>query len=184
MGGRHSVVIAFDGDEAGEEAMNNSLLTILDVEDYEKDYLRAYVIDGKPFYEALKYLGNKSLSNEYRFWSRPPKGMPEWMRDLFQEQAQTCMRLINERSTEVNAPQDVSGIKRFNAEHTITAVLEQYGFHGVPGRSVKCPKHDDSSPSLSISRDDGRAYCFNQSCVLWHDGYGVDAFELNRILGA
>lgn len=181
----HSVVIAFDGDEAGLQAADNSLLTMLDVEDDERDYLRAYVVDGKTFRESIAYLSNQSLSDEYRFWSVAPTGAPNWMTDLFKENAETVMAMINYRANQTRyfkTRDDMFG--QFNTEHTITDVLASYGHQGIPGRSVRCPVHDDSSPSLSISKDDGRAYCFNQSCELWHDGYGVDAYELNRILGA
>jgi hypothetical protein len=178
-----NVVLAFDGDPAGDEAIKNAMLTVLDLDDDHKDYIRSYVNDGRSFWSSLRFLSNQALSDEYRFWSFNIKG-PEWLQQLFSDNALDCARLINDRANQLGRNSGTDTISSFNKENTITNVLASFGYQGVPGRSVKCPSHDDSSPSLSISRDDGRAYCFNQSCPLWHDGYGVDAFELNKILGS
>lgn len=179
-----TVVLAFDGDEAGQQAADNAVLTVLNLEDDQKDYLRSFVFQGNSFESSIKYLSNESLANEYRFWSSPPRKTPEWIRDEFKEYEEACMRLINYRSSLVSKTGGNDHIREFNSQNTITAVLASYGYNATPGRSVRCPSHDDTTPSLSVSRDDGRAYCFNQSCPLWHDGYGVDAYELNKILGA
>ena len=180
-----TVVLAFDGDAAGDEASTNAVLNVLGVEDDERDYLRAYAMEGKPFRDSIKLLSNENLSHEYRWWSQASThNWPDWLGDLFKQHAEECMSLINYRSSQINNRGSSDAFKQFNAEHTITDVLNSFGYHAVQGRSVKCPAHDDSSPSLSISKDNGRAYCHNQSCALWHDGYGVDAYELNKILGA
>lgn len=176
-------MLAFDGDSAGDEATGNALLNVIGAEDDQRDFLRAYVNDGLPFRDSIKLLSNQSLSDEYRFWSQRVKGSQEWLNELFKDHAEICMSLIQYRASLTNQT-GIDAFKQFNAEHTISQVLSSFGYSAVPGRSIKCPAHDDSSPSLSISKDDGRAYCFNQACELWHDGYGVDAYELNKILGA
>jgi hypothetical protein len=65
---------------------------------------------------------------------------------------------------------------------TVTAVLARdYGLQALPGRTVKCPRHEDRRPSLSIARDDRRAWCHAPACELSGDGRGLDAFELARL---
>lgn len=177
-----TVVIAFDGDDAGQQAADNALLTALDARDEVRDYLRAYIIDKKPFREAIRFLGNEELTFEYRFWSHRNSRWPDWMVDEFRKNAEECMALMSERASKVELKPGSGMIAMFNAENTITDVLAAHGSQGVPGRSTRCPSHDDSTPSLSISRDNKRAYCFNQSCPLWNDNYGVDPYELNKIL--
>ncbi len=181
-----TVVLAMDGDEAGEEASKNALLTVLNVPDDERNYLKSYVNEGKTFRESIKSLSNELLAREYQFWSGLAgrgEPLPDWMKDEFREHAEACMALINERSSKVSMRHGSDDIKQFNIENSITNILSSYGHQAVPGRSVRCPAHDDSSPSLSISKDNNRAYCFNQSCALYNDGWGVDSFELNKILG-
>jgi Toprim-like len=49
-----------------------------------------------------------------------------------------------------------------------------YARYGVdPGRlprNVRCPRHDDRHPSLSILADDGRAICHSPGCAWSHPG--------------
>lgn len=178
-----TVVLAFDGDEAGEKALESAVLTVLDAPDDIKDFIRGYSFQGKDYSEALKSLTNESLAEEYRWYNdlANNKELADFWRDFAREQATTCMKLIQQRS--VRNEQLVEGrISSFNKYNTITDVMGRFGHQARPGRTNTCPMHDDSTPSLSISKDDGRAYCFNQSCVLWNDGHGVDAFELNKIL--
>ena len=40
------------------------------------------------------------------------------------------------------------------------ALMEAFGLHATPGKSVQCPMHDDRSASLSVLRDDLRAICY------------------------
>lgn len=51
----------------------------------------------------------------------------------------------------------------------------------VPGRSVKCPAHEDSSPSLSILRDDKRAICKAPHCILNNNDRGRGTYELRSL---
>jgi hypothetical protein len=74
-----------------------------------------------------------------------------------------------------------SPIAAFNAAIGVSQVLvRDWGVaHAVPGRSVRCPAHDDRSPSLSIARDDSRAWCHAPACDLHGpDGAGHDAYSL------
>ena len=74
-----------------------------------------------------------------------------------------------------------SPIAAFNAAVGVSSVLaREWGVeNAVPGRSIRCPAHDDRSPSLSIARDDSRAWCHSPSCDLHgpngagHDAYGL-----------
>jgi hypothetical protein len=72
-------------------------------------------------------------------------------------------------------------IEAFNATVGVSQVLaREWGVANVvPGRSVRCPAHDDRSPSLSIARDDRRAWCHSPACDLHGpDGAGHDAYSL------
>lgn len=179
----HSIVLAFDGDEAGDKASTNAVLEVLDLELDQRDFLRSYAFEGKEYSDAIRYLTNQSLSDEYRFQSNLARlAMPNWFREMAREHEQDCMRLIQSRSVTTSRERSDNPFAAFNSENTITDVLSSFGVPAVAGRTVRCPMHDDSTPSLSISRSDERAYCFNQSCALWHDGYGVDAYELNKIM--
>lgn len=50
-----------------------------------------------------------------------------------------------------------------------------------PGSAVICPAHDDHKPSLSIPRDDQRAFCKNGGCILNNNGRGRGTDELVRL---
>jgi len=50
--------------------------------------------------------------------------------------------------------------------------------NAAPGRTIRCPCHDDRAPSLSIARDDSRVWCHAPSCDLSADGRGQDAYGL------
>jgi hypothetical protein len=72
-----------------------------------------------------------------------------------------------------------SPIERFNAAVTVSDVLGRlYGLQARPGRTVRCPVHDDRHASLSVMRDDRRVYCFSPGCPLNNDGRGRDAYDL------
>jgi hypothetical protein len=51
----------------------------------------------------------------------------------------------------------------------------------MPGRSVKCPAHEDKLPSLSILRDDKRAICKAPHCVLNNNDRGRGTYELRQL---
>lgn len=65
----------------------------------------------------------------------------------------------------------------------VSVVLDRsYGLANArPGRSVRCPCHDDAHASLSIAADDRRAWCHAPACQLHRDGRGVDAWQLVKI---
>jgi hypothetical protein len=70
-------------------------------------------------------------------------------------------------------------------EETSTAseiLRELWGVqNAAPGRSVKCPAHEDKMPSLSILRDDRRAICKAGHCVLNNDDRGRGTHELRTL---
>lgn len=69
----------------------------------------------------------------------------------------------------------------FNREVGASAVLaREWGCdRAAPGRTLRCPAHDDRSPSLHVMRDDQRAYCFAPSCPLHNGGRGRSAYDLH-----
>lgn len=182
--GEGQVVIAFDGDEAGQKAMDELMIKLLSDTPTRTNYMRSMFIHKHPMEQAIRMLSNWEVADELAYWTALGKGrdMPEWWTEMCKDHRETCLGEITRRSRKLNELSDIEYIKTFNANNTITSILAQYGVNAVPGRTVRCLMHDDSSPSLSISKDDGRAFCFNQSCILWHDGHGVDQFELNKIL--
>lgn len=61
-------------------------------------------------------------------------------------------------------------------------LLELWGAdRAAPGRSVRCPAHEDKVASLSILRDDKRVICKSPSCVLNNGDHGRGTFELTRL---
>lgn len=182
--GHGEVAIALDGDEAGQKAMSELMVKLLTDTPTRGNYIRSLIIHHHPMEQAIRMLSNWEVADELSYWTAIGKGrdMPEWWTEMCKDNRETCLGEITRRSRKLNDLSGIEYIKTFNANNTITSILSQYGVNAVPGRTVRCPMHDDSSPSLSVSRDDGRAYCFNQACILWHDGHGVDQFELNKIL--
>lgn len=73
-----------------------------------------------------------------------------------------------------------SPIARFNAEVGVCAVLmRDWGVsQATPGRAIRCPGHDDRTPSLSILRDDKRVFCHSPGCLFNNGGRGRDAYDL------
>jgi len=62
-------------------------------------------------------------------------------------------------------------------EGSVTAALStRYGLEARPGRSVRCPVHDDRHASLSVLADDRRAVCHADGCA-W-SGRGVIAKDI------
>jgi len=74
-----------------------------------------------------------------------------------------------------------SPIAVFNRAVGASAVLaREWGCDGAaPGRTLRCPAHDDRSPSLHVMRDDERAYCFAPSCPFHDGGRGRSAYDLH-----
>ena len=66
---------------------------------------------------------------------------------------------------------------------TASEILQQlWGVaNAQPGKVVHCPAHDDQIPSLSISRDDERAWCHSPTCELHNDGHGRGTYELTQM---
>lgn len=80
----------------------------------------------------------------------------------------------------VAAPRSVPN--RHREQGSVTAALERgWGVLTTPGRSIKCPLHDDQHPSLKVAPDDLRAWCWSPSCVLNENGRGVTAWRLEQL---
>lgn len=78
------------------------------------------------------------------------------------------------------APRGTGLIDRFNGHVGVSEVLQrEFGVENpMPGRTIRCPCHDDCAPSLSIARDDSRVWCHAPGCELSADGRGQDAYGL------
>jgi hypothetical protein len=70
-------------------------------------------------------------------------------------------------------------------DDSVSAVLiELFGvLNAEPGRSVRCPLHDDHRPSMNIARDDRRAWCHAPACIAYEDGRGITAWQLRHLAG-
>jgi len=72
-----------------------------------------------------------------------------------------------------------SPIERFNHAVPVSEVLRRdYRLEARPGRALRCPFHDDRHPSLSLLRDDRRAFCHVANCWANNNGRGRDAWDL------
>lgn len=179
------VVIAYDGDEAGQKATTELMFKVLDLSDTETGYLRSFTLEHNPFAEAVRLLTNRELADELAFWDRMHKAanLPDWWYEMSREHHSASLLEVTRRSRKLNDNRgEYDYIKNYNASHSISDVLEAYGTFGVPGRNAICPMHDDSTPSLSITKENNWVYCFNEACLLWGNGHGTDAFGLNKIL--
>ena len=67
----------------------------------------------------------------------------------------------------------------------VTELLSRhFGIQAVPGRTTKCPFHDDEKASMSIAQDDERVWCKAPSCPIYGDerGSGFGSFGLEKML--
>lgn len=189
--GPATVVLAFDSDEAGEKATINAILNLLSASATERNYLRASW-EGAPYEDAIRYLSNEELFAEYQAnkasesaWIDDESEMGRAWYQMVREAREACMLLITERAQEASeykSSRQNNAAGRFNAEQTITSVLAMFDIQAVPGRNIKCPAHEDSSPSCTVFKHDHRIYCHAAHCVLNGGGRGEDAYGLYRIL--
>lgn len=59
-------------------------------------------------------------------------------------------------------------------------LLDAMGVSAAPGRSVRCPFHEDQHASLSVSPDDQRVWCHAPACPIHNDGRGLGTFSLEN----
>lgn len=188
------VVLAFDGDEAGQHAIEEAFLNLLALTPTMRMFVRGYSLRDEPYSHAIAYLSNEELFAEYRLHGDREKALrlsdmdpmdrTAWL-ELTQVQKADCLSLISTRSQEAAAYSKRGGkgpAEEFNEEHTVTAVLAMFDISAAPGRNIPCPAHDDSSPSLTVMRHDRRVYCHNPSCPLYGNGHGEGAYGLYRVL--
>lgn len=178
------VVIAYDGDEAGQKALETVMLNTLDGDENEKNYIRNLIFNDMPMAQAVRSLTNWEIADELSSWNhmRKVRGAPDWWYEMCEDAYGICQRDITRRSTKIKDYGGFDYITVYNDNNAITDVLAEYGIMTNAGKTVRCPMHDDSTPSLSVTPNNRRAYCFNQACILYGNGHGEDAFELNKIL--
>ena len=67
----------------------------------------------------------------------------------------------------------------------VLALLAGLGLPNVvPGRTVRCPLHEDRNASMTISRDGERVWCHNPECDGYNNGRGLGSDQLARALEA
>jgi hypothetical protein len=69
-------------------------------------------------------------------------------------------------------------------DESISALLAtHFGLQARPGKVVKCPAHDDNSPSLTVFPDDRRIICHSTGCEWYNNGHGLGTYQLRQIIG-
>lgn len=67
-------------------------------------------------------------------------------------------------------------------ESASALLMELWGVRrAAPGRSSKCPAHDDQMPSLSVLPDDTRVICKSPGCLLNNGDHGRGTAELRKL---
>ena len=105
----------------------------------------------------------------------------------FQQADHRAIIALAERFVPRNSPQKLSTrptVSRREPGSVTAALAAGWGVLTTPGRSVRCPLHDDTNPSLKVAPDDQRAWCWSPSCVLHENGRGVTAWRLEQLAGA
>jgi hypothetical protein len=84
----------------------------------------------------------------------------------------------------------VTAPRRDRDEGSITAVLRQrFGPEDAAGKSIEagksivCPFHDDTGPSLTIAKDDRRAWCHSPRCEAHENGRGITPWKAAQLAG-
>jgi hypothetical protein len=182
--GPECVAVAFDGDDAGQKAVEVILLKLLNLPETEASYIRNLSFGKQSVDQCVQSLNNWELADELAGWDHAKKinNAPEWWYDMCDQYRSACLRAITKRAKYINELNGLDYIHTYIETHTITDILAEYGINAVAGKVIHCPMHDDSTPSLKIFADNKRAYCFNQACALWNEGYGTNSFTLNKIL--
>jgi hypothetical protein len=72
--------------------------------------------------------------------------------------------------------------KAYDDAPSVVAVLAEIGVNAIPGRAVRCPFHDDKHPSLSIARDEARAFCKSPECPAHNYGRGLGSNQLAALV--
>lgn len=94
------------------------------------------------------------------------------------------MRLTNDLPTTVEYPRGLGGYRRRtdSTPGSVTALLQAMGAEPTPGRSCRCPFHDDRRASLSVADDDQRVWCKTPECDAHNGGRGLGTRGLERLI--
>lgn len=72
--------------------------------------------------------------------------------------------------------------KEYGDVGSAVALLDQKGVQAVPGRSCRCPFHEDKKASLSVAHDDQRVWCKSPECIAYNGGRGVGTLALAKMV--
>ena len=100
--------------------------------------------------------------------------MVSWMVEEWAERILRLGPVRPARSAPTRAPRDTGSVS--------DALIARGVIKARPGRTVRCPAHDDKHASLSILKDDMRAVCKSASCP-W-SGRGVIAADIAGMVSA
>jgi len=85
----------------------------------------------------------------------------------------------------VEYPRDL-GVYRQRKDYGDTGsavqLLDALGVQAVPGRSCRCPFHEDRKASLSVAQDDQRVWCKSPECEAYNGGRGVGTLALAKMV--
>ncbi len=71
-------------------------------------------------------------------------------------------------------------IQEIKSRLTITAVLQHYGLKPDRNHRLKCPFHDDKTPSMQVYYKTQTAYCFSSNCITHGKSMDVIDFIMNK----
>jgi len=68
-------------------------------------------------------------------------------------------------------------IQEIKSKLTISEVIKHYGLKADKQNRLKCPFHDDKTPSLQLYYKTQTAFCFSSNCKIC--GKAVDVIDLS-----
>jgi len=150
--------------------------------------------DGSGGYgKALRLPGMVNPKDGKRYPMLAPDGSPlgakvsEWLGAIDQASTDAIITLAEQHRMPEPEPEPIRR-RRHPAGHRgddgpdIIAILAALGVPNPnPGRSVRCPFHDDRRASLAIARDGRRVWCHSPGCAAHGDnGRGLGTADLAR----
>lgn len=148
--------------------------------------------DGSGGYgKAMRLPGMVNPKDGKRYPMLAPDGSPlgtkvaEWLGAIDQASADSILTLAErcpQPEPEPIRPGRSSSYRRADDGPDVSAILAGLGVRNPqPGRSVRCPFHDDRNASMSIAHHGRWVWCHSPGCIAHADGRGLAAADLARI---
>lgn len=144
--------------------------------------------DGSGGYgKAMRLPGMVNPKDDKRYPMLAPDGsplgakVPEWLGAIDQASDDAIVTLAERAPREPVQPirERSDAARRFEQDTDVITILAALGLpNAQPGRSIRCPFHDDRRASMSIARDGRRVWCKSPGCIAHADGRGLGAADL------